>query len=306
MSAVIRLGVIGSGAHATELVAHGAPLGRIALAAFAGQGTEALAGRAGVPVVDLGSLFAGPGLRAVLVDVPVAERATLVAGALRAGKIVVCPPPVALTSAELEAIAEAARVGGGRLLCGGEIAHGEPGRRGLAAMAAPEFGPLRSLYLAIRQPRGGDGDVIETIGWEALDFVLSAVPGGIEKVRVNAGAQFGTARDTAVILLRTTEDAVITIELSRCLPASIPATGLGEVEIDAMGGLQALRITPQSAAVRIHRDSGTDLAPWLDAPVLAMLRAVVAACDGQAVDGIARARKAGALMERVRKEAVLF
>jgi len=306
MSGVIRLGVIGAGAHATELVAHGAPLGRIALAAVAGQGTEALAGRAGVPVVDVDTLVGDPGLRAVLVDAPVAERAALVAGALRAGKIVVCPPPVALDAAALDAIAAAAQAGGGRLLCGGEIAHGEPGRRGLAAMTAPEFGPLRSLYLAIRQPRCGEGDVLDAIGWEALDFVLAAVPGKIEKVRVNAGAQFGAARDTAVILLRSADDVVVTIELSRCLPASLPATGLGEVEIDVMGALQALRITPQSTAVRVHRDGGTDLAPWLDAPVLAMLRAVVAACDGQATDGIGRTRAVFDLMERIRKEAVLF
>lgn len=278
---LISLAVLGDGAMARTLRDHGAPFGRIRL----------------VGASDTAS--------AVLIDLPPGARPAAVVAALRAGAVVLCPPPVARTAAELEAMVAAARAGGGRLLPAGEIMHSAAGRHGFSAIASPDFGALRSLYLAIRQARGLGGDVLDALVPEALDAVLSVAPGPIVSVRVNAGALFGAERDSAVILLRSAAGVVVTIELSRCLPPTLPAPGLGEVEIDAVGAHQAVRIVPLAGAVRIHRDDGTALVPWLDAPVLAMLATLEAAVDfpDAAPDGLARAAAALTLGARIRDAA---
>lgn len=278
MSAPIHLALIGDGPLSTSLRTHGAPLGRVRLVDPSNSAVEA-----------------------VLVDLPRGERIAEVVAALSAGRIVLCPPPVALDAAEMAEIEAAQRGGGGLLLPAGEIAHSPAGRRGLAEMAAPGFGALLSMFVAIRQPRGAGGDVIETSLPEALDVVLAAIPGAFTSVRVNAASLFGAERDTAVILLRSATNVVVTIELSRCLPPTLPAPGLGEVEIDAMGTLQAVRIVPSAGAVRIYRDDGVAAAPWLDAPALALLSAVEAAFDGRvrSSDGVTRASRAMVLTRAI-------
>ena len=242
---------------------------------------------------------------AILIDLPPASRAAAVIAALRArpDRAVPAPARPQRRRARSPRQAAAARVGG-RLLPAGEIAHGEAGRRGLAAIAAAAFGSLRSLYLAIRQPRGG-GDVFEDLLPEALDAVLAIVPGAFASVRVNAGALFGAARDTAVILLRAETGVVVTIDIARCLPPSLPAPGLGEVEIDAVGTEQAVRIVPHAGDIRIYRDGGAAAIPWLNAPVLGMLRALERAHDGAdtpetgSETGLARAHRALTLLRAV-------
>ena len=126
--------------------------------------------------------------------------------------------------------------------------------------------------------------MIADLAPEVVGFVTAAIQDDITAVRVNAGRLFGPARDSAVILLRSAGEAVITIELSRCLPASLPTAsaqaGLGDVEIEAVGMGQAVRITPLDSAIRIHRDDGGSVQPWLNAPVLEMLRDIAAVVDG--------------------------
>ncbi len=300
MNRRIAAGVIGNGPHAQALIDHQAPLGRVDFAAFAaGPGED------GAGAGEWRSLVADPALPAILAFSAVEGRVEAVAAALAAGKIVLCPPDIARNDMELVALRTAQAAGGGILLGGGELIHTEAGRHGLTALRDPGFGDLRSLYIAIRQPRGGRGDVIADLAPEAIAFVLAAIADDFIQVRVNAGRLFGPDRDSAVILLRSASDVVVTIELSRCLPPSLPAPGLGEVEIDAVGARQALRITPLAGAVRIHRDSGTTLVPWLNAPVLNMLGAVEAAFDDRAAapDGLVCAARALRLMAAIRAAA---
>jgi hypothetical protein len=261
-AAQIPVALVGDGPHAQALRGHQGPLGRVSLVADLPDGAPWQAA------------VADPAVRAVLAFG--AEAAQVASAALSAGKIAVCGPELARDGAAVAALPP------GVLLCGGEIVHGEATRRALAAMADPDFGPLRSLYLAIRQPRGMAGDVIEALGPEALDAVLAAIPDEIVQVRVNAGALFGAERDSVVILLRSASDVVVTIELARCLPSSLPAPGLGEVEIEAMGAKQAVRAVPHAGAVRIHRDDGSAAVPWLNAPVLDLLRGLENPVDGRA------------------------
>jgi hypothetical protein len=274
-AAQIPVVLVGDGPHAQALRGHQGPLGRVSLVADLPDGA---AWQAAV---------ADPAVRAVLAFG--AEAAQVASAALSAGKIAVCGPELARDAAVVAALPP------GILLCGGEIVHGEATRRALAAMADPAFGPLRSLYLAIRQPRGMAGDVIEALGPEALDAVLAAIPDEIVQVRVNAGALFGAERDSVVILLRSASDVVVTIELARCLPSSLPAPGLGEVEIEAMGAKQAVRAVPHAGAVRIHRDDGSAAVPWLNAPVLDLLRGLE-----NPVDGRARLVRVAKVLEKVK------
>ena len=74
---------------------------------------------------------------------------------------------------------------------------------------------------------------------------------------MNAGRRFGAGRDRAGILLRSASDVVVTIELARCLPPSLPAPGLGEVEIEARGEKQAVRAGPALSATDVHALRGT-------------------------------------------------
>ncbi len=287
MNRPIAAGLIGNGPHAQALLAHAAPLGRIHLAAIAAApGETATAGP------DWRSVVQDPAIPAILAFGPAGSRAEIVATALAAGKVVACPPGTDSFT------------GPGILVPAGELAHCEPGRRGLAAIADPGFGAIRSIYLAIRQPRG-PGDVLDDLAPQAIDFILAAIPDEITQVRVNAGLLFGPTRDTAVILLRSAGDAVITVELSRCLPPTLPAPGLGEVDIDVMGAEKSVRITPLAGAVRINRDDGTTLAPWFNAPVLSMLSAVEAAIDhpATATGSLAHANRVAALLGRIRAAA---
>ena len=92
---------------------------------------------------------------------------------------------------------------------------------------------------------------------------------------------------------------IATIEIARCLPPAIPATGDGEVELEVIGSRRAIRLEPQAAAVRIYGD-GPSLRPWLDAPVTSMLREVVDTANGAPrADGAGAARRAAALMEAI-------
>lgn len=294
MSRPIPTALFGDGRYSQALRDHQAPLGRIVIAAEARSDDDAWR-----------EAVANPAIAAILAFGPPATAAAIATAALAASKIVVCPPGTAQDQASLAALSLARQHGGGILLTGGEITHGEAGRRALSAIADPGFGKLHALYLAIRQPRGMAGDVIDDLAPEALDPILSAIPGEFSQIRVNAGRLFGPDRDSAVILLRSAADIVVTIELARCLPPSLPAPGLGEIELEAIGAHHAVRAVPHAGAVRIHRDDGTAAIPWLNAPVLDLLHQVERAVDAPhtAPDGIARLTRAAALMAAIRAAA---
>ena len=292
---MIALGIIGDGAQARALLDHQAPLGRFRLSGLAagrGDGTA--------PAPPWQEVAADPAIAALLVDLPGGGEFEVVRAGLAAGKIVVCSPAPARSGEDLARLREAMIQGGGTMLPCGELTHGEAARRGLAAMSDPAFGRITSIYLAIRQPRG-PGDVIADLAPEVAGFVAAAIKDDFSTVRVNAGRLFGPERDSAVILMRSAGGAVVTVELSRCLPASLPAPGLGEVEIEAIGTGQAVRVTPLDSAVRIHRDDGCAVRPWLNAPVLEMLRDVAAVVDGYdaTAGSMRRAARAQSLLAEI-------
>jgi predicted dehydrogenase len=273
MSDIIPIAIIGDGLHARALKDHAAPLGRFSIR----------------------SDWREPDVRAVAALGAPGAQANDIAAALRGSRVVLCPPPPDRDVANL------ARLKGEKLIVAGEIAYSEAGARAIEMIRAAEFGPLRSLYLAIRQPRAhAGGDVLDDLGWEALDFVLSVAQP--QRVHATTATLFGgRTHDSAVILMRTEDAAVITIELSRCLPPTLPASGLGEVEIEAMGAHQSIHLQPQATSVSVYRDAGVSSAPWLDAPIIRMLRTVAAVVDGATPeDPLPRQQAALATMTAIR------
>ncbi len=256
MNSIIPIAILGDGPHARALQNHAAPFGRFSVRPD----------------------WRDAEVRAVLALGAPGTQVEEIIAALRAGRVVLCAPPTTRDARDLARIES-----GGKLIVAGEIANSEAGSRAVELIRAPDFGPLRSLYVAIRQPRARAGDVLDDLGWEALDFVLSVAKP--HRVHATVGTLFGgTASDTAVILMRTEDDAVVTIELSRCLPPTLPAPGLGEVEIEALGACQSIHLEPHATSVRTYRDTGVSMAPWLDAPITRMLRTVAAVVDGAAID----------------------
>lgn len=258
----MRIAVAGDGRHARALAGHGAALG-------------------GIEVVAPGEA------EAVLVfdDLAVAE------AALRAGRKVLCGPFVSRTAGDVARLAAF----GGVVLPGGEIAHSEAGRRGLAAIRDPGFGAVKSMFVAIRGRRGAAGAVLEMLA-EAVDFVLEVAPGPFSAIRVNPGALFGAEVDTYVLVLRCAEDVVASIEVSACLPEGLVLPGLGEIEVEVMGAEGSVRILPGADAVQVWSDAGLRLVPWLNAPVLEMIRRLEV---GEGTDGIDRMRGIVAVLEAV-------
>jgi predicted dehydrogenase len=306
MMSVLPVGVIGAGRHASALLDHATAFGQLRLAAWAaspdGSDADAAAAcavRAGAAPRLWQAVAGDPSLAAVLLLGSAGPEAA--EAALRAGRLVLCPPPAAPDDAALARLIAAERAGGGTLLLGGELAHGEAGSRALAAIRDPAFGALRTLFLSVHQPRGAGPDILEAAGWEALDFVLAVLPGRVVRAQATGGALFGGAtRDTLSALLLCDDGVVVTLELSRCLPATIPAPGLGEVEIEAVGTRQSVRATPHAEAVRILGDRGVNAAPWLDPPVALMLRRLAAACETRPPSDLPRAAATLAVMTAIR------
>jgi predicted dehydrogenase len=316
--APLAIGIVGAGRHAAALADHQAPLGDVRVARWAASPGAAdlsvireLATRIEAPFArDWEALARDPDLQAVLVLSETAGASVAAEAALGAGKTVFCAVPAATRPEEVNRLAGAAAGGRGALLVGGTIRHSPAGREALRLIRDGELGPLHSLFASVRLPAGGNGDrlssaqrpVLEEAGWDLLDFIVAAT--GMQPSRVHAYVETlfgGAAPDTAVCIVRFDNDLVATIEAARCLPPSIPAAADGEVEIEVIGGRQAVRLEPGATAVSVH-GAGTALRPWLDAPVISMLDALAAATNGGApiAEGVTDVRRMVDLMEAIR------
>lgn len=247
---------------------------------------------------------------AVYVGGPVAGRAAVVTAALAAGKAVLCPLPVALTEAELDQIEEAQKQGGGLLIAPTDLRASAAGREALEQIAQGAIGPLHAVYAAARgRVSETEADVLQTHGWELLDFVVAAAGVPVERLYATGGNLFGAAnasRDTLLITLRFSGDLIGTVELSRSLPASFPA--LQEIEMDFTGALGSLRVEPYKHAVTLYGEAvshGAEHRLWHAHPVVAMLDLLVDAMDRRIVeqDPIARSRELLRLMAAILKSA---
>lgn len=315
MISSIAVGVVGANRRARALTQHFAPFRGIRLSRWAASpGAQdeshacALARDARVQFTPNWEAIAqDPALTAVLILSDVPEKTAAVTACLSAGKVVFCPPPVAVKSADLDLISTAQQRGGGLFLSSGEISHTPAGGRALQLITNGELGTLHSIYAAIRLPRGNTSiaqGVIFELGWEVLDFLLASLSAPVRQVYAVGGHLFesGPEEDTAITILRFEDNVIATVELSRCLPLAIPSAGLGEVEIEAIGSRQVVRIEPYNTSVRVYGDHYASIRPWIDNPMISMMDELVAAVDGKLprVDSLAKQRRASALMDAIR------
>jgi predicted dehydrogenase len=314
MSRPLPIGVIGAARSAQAIADHDAALPGARVSRWApspcGQDRARAAGlaeRTGAEFsTDWEAVARDPALRALLILSSDPGRGAAVEVALSAGKVVLSPLPLVTTQEEVDRLAAAQARGRGVLLAPSALRYTPAGSTTLRMVADGEFGTLQSLYAGGRFPRedraqGGPG-VLEEAGWEVFDFLLAAAPAPIARVHAQTGALFGPGTvDTATLIIRFEDNMVATIDLSRCLPPSIPTAPRGEIEVELIGSRQAVRLEPYATSLTlfgpraIHR-------PWVDDPVVAMVRDVVRAASGEADpgDGVARLRRAMALMDAAR------
>ncbi|MBV8916308.1 MAG: hypothetical protein JOZ05_25135, partial [Acetobacteraceae bacterium] len=243
---------------------------------------------------------------AVLVLAVLQERAELVARALEAGKLVLCPFPPAPNLRAFEPIES--RAGNGRLLTFGRIADSEPGARALAVVHDGALGQLLSAWTGVRAQRG-DGtpaDVLDAYGWDVLDFLLRLHNGTPERIHARCESLFGCgpSPDTALLILRFAPSPIATVELSRCLPASIAACDAGETEIELIGTTHTLRAEPGAGHVRVHGSNQVTARPWSESPLSRALDRAADALESGTSDGsvLQRTRRAIAVMNHVRAQ----
>jgi predicted dehydrogenase len=315
MESIISAGVIGANRHAKMLVAHLAPIRGVRLLRWAASPEDqdrpeaaALASRAHISFsLNWQTVAEDPSLGGLVVLSDGPKKIDAVVAGLSAGKIVLCPAPAATSPVDVNKIAEAQERGGGTLLSPSEIAHTEAGGRGIKIIADDAFGTLHSLYLSIRTPRGdrapSDG-VLAELGWEALNFLLVCLRRKARRVYATGGHLFGPGSDpdTVVGILRFEDSIIATIDLSRCLPRTIPITGLGEVEMEAIGARQVVRIEPHKTAIGVHQDGAVAARQWVDDPIVSMVGYLGSVADGTLpkVSDLDRLRGSVGLMDAVR------
>jgi predicted dehydrogenase len=289
LTASIPVGLIGGGRHAQELRQHSAPIEGVQVAHCAPspdggdhQRCAELARHFGAAFTpEWRALTDDPALPAIMVCGAAAARTEAIAAALAAGKIVLCPFPAARDSSALAALTEAQAKGGGVLLTIGEIAGTAAGAHLLETLRTARIGRLHSIWAAIRSRRAAkaDGDVVEQHGWPLLDFLLTATMAPPLRVHPTLAHLFepGPHPDTAVVLLRFDRELVATLEMSRCLSPSIAIPPTGEVEIEAIGNREVVRIEPYNSSVRVYGDSSVSMRPWVDSATVRVLPQLVAA-----------------------------
>jgi predicted dehydrogenase len=307
--ATIPLGLIGAGVHAEELLHHAAPLEGMQVVRCAPDGAAGR-DRSAELARYFGASFApewrsvaeDPHLPVVLVLGAVEMRTQIVIAALRVGKVVLCPFPAARDAVGLAAVSAARTQGRGILLSLGEIAGTAAGMHVLAALRDERLGTPHSIWAASRSRRGeavGQG-VLEQHGWQVLDFLLAARRDPVLRVHVTLGHLFepGPQEDTAVILLRFEQGLVATIELSRCLPPSMPVPAMGEVEIEVIGAQGVVRIEPYNTGLRVYGDGDVSNHAWVDGSLVRTLPQVAEAVQNGTSDesGLERAGRAIAIM----------
>lgn len=314
MSRSVPIGIVGAGRHAQALAGHDAPLPGARVSRWApspcGHDRDratALAERIGAEFsADWEAVAGDPSLPAVLVLSSDPGKRVVLDRALSTGKVVLSPLPSVTSETDVDGVAAAQARGRGVLLAPSALRHTAAGTSALKMVADGEFGTLHSVHAAGRFPWGDRGQgrpgVLEDAGWEIFDFLLAVTPAPVLRVHAQTGALFGSHdEDTAVLVIRFEDDVIATIELSRCLPPSIPTTPPGEIEVELIGSRQAVRLQPYATALSLFGATAVRC-PWVDDPVISMVREVVNVVTGEAdrVEGVAALRRVVALMNAVR------
>jgi predicted dehydrogenase len=302
---VYSLGIIGADARTRALAGRLSPSAPFHAGPFAirrwagspagGDGEEAAAQAMAASVSLASSWRDALDADAVFVAGPAAGHAQAVVAALSAGRPVLCPLPLGVSASELAEVEAARRGSGAVLLSPSDLSASTAGRRALESVRAGELGQLHAVFLASRTGPAA-GDVLDDLGWEALDFLAACVAAPCTRVYATGGSLFGAPGDALLANLRFAGDTIVTLELSRGLPPALAAAG-PEVEIELAGVEAALRVEPYRRTVAVYRGAGAERRHWPARPVVAMLEDLQAAMKGTAgpADGDVIARQRAAL-----------
>lgn len=309
MKRLWQVGIIGADARAEMLADPLWPSRRSRIAGWAAgpddeAAAAALAGRIGLTLTPTWeAIAADPNLDALLV-LGSDHRDAVLAG-LAAGKTVLWPSAAIYDRSDWNRIASL-QATGGRLFAPGELRFTPAGRYTLDRAVGGELGKLHSVYIGLRAPRSSARTAAISLLREGLEFALGMAPEPVRRIHAVAQSLFGDSKpDTVVCTLRFADDLVVTIEASQCLPATIPAGGPAEAEIEVVGALEVVRAEPYKTPVHRFGDQDHAVHPWVSQPVRVMLDALGDHLDGaaQLTDGAGHQARIADLMEAIRSAA---
>lgn len=304
MKSKSAVNIIGTDSHGCWIVSNAALFPGVVFRHWApspdGQDRAVVAQQAGAARIPFSSswtaLLSDPA--PVILVLSNSNRRQILEEGLQSGKTLVLSPSTICDDAEIDIIRSAAAKGRGRILHGGWIGYTQAGLQAKRLIREEAFGKLHSIYLALRTKRNAttDVDIVREAGWPVFDFICSCVPGSIQSVYVSGSALFNEMLiDTAVCLIRFQAGAIVTVELSRCLPANFAAADSGEVEFEIIGANKTLRSEPNKSAVILHGEAAVAALPWNESPLLEMLTDACRAPE-QATIGLPHLEKVTELM----------
>ncbi len=184
-----NIAVIGCGYWGKNLVRNMAELGALAAVADShAPHAEAQASQHGVPMKSLDAILADTAIEGVVIAAPASQHAVLATLALQAGKHVLVEKPLALTSADAEALRQLSEKQQ-RVLMVGHVLQYHPAYQALKALvAAGDLGTLQYIYsnrLSLGKLR-----VEENVLWSFAPHDISMILGltGESPTRVTAQA----------------------------------------------------------------------------------------------------------------------
>lgn len=212
----VGVGIVGTGfARTTQLPGWAACVGArlVAVASGRRENAEAAAREFGIPVVaaDWREVVAHPEVELVSIVTPPVTHAEMAAGALGAGKAVLCEKPMAMNAEETARMCEAARSSGGLALVDHELRFLPARRRMRELIQGGDLGRVRHAKLLFRggsraladtpwnwwsDERAGGG-ALGAIGSHAVDALHWLLGTRVSHVSAALAARFAERRDPA-------------------------------------------------------------------------------------------------------------
>lgn len=234
MTKTLNIALIGAGrigtVHAQTIVQRVPRARLVAIADVNVAAAQALATRFGVPraVDDPAAVIGDPSIDAVLICSLTATHAPLIEAASAAGKHIFCEKPISMSLEATDRALAAARAAGVKLQIGFNRRFDANYARVRRAIVEREIGDLHLLHVTSRDPGPPPLDYVKTSGglfadmmihdFDMTRFLTGSEPKELyvqAAVRVDPAIGEAGDIDTAVVLMRFANDAIVTIECSR-------------------------------------------------------------------------------------------
>jgi myo-inositol 2-dehydrogenase/D-chiro-inositol 1-dehydrogenase len=234
MTSPIRIGLLGAGrigaVHA-QTIAQRVPSARlVAIADVNAAAAQSLGARFGVERTggDPAAVIDDPSIDAVLICTSTDTHASLIESAARAGKHIFCEKPISMSLAETDRALAAAGAAGVKLQIGFNRRFDANYARVRQAITSGEIGDLHLLHVISRDPAPPPIAYVKVSGglfadmmihdFDMVRFLTGSEPTEIytqAAVRVDPAIGEAGDVDTAVVMMRFANQAIVTIECSR-------------------------------------------------------------------------------------------